>query len=351
MTVNLNSQDYFTRQFTSLSLLPNADSHSMGESFVANSKASNAFLSNPATLSGIKGITFFYNNRELNYTNLYIEEFFVSSAGITASSSLGNFGFNYSRYEEIYGTLGGLGSNKFKDFNYTAALSYSYPIFDDLHFGVSLKMIDHGREHIQGETPKLTAKPAFLMDFGLLHSLPKLFYSGIIKDQLNLGLSLQNFGTKLDIEDKLKSFYFWHMYKIPRFLRMGYSYSVNISSSEDRSLFEFMTTGEYKKLLNPGIWEKGDTDFWGAGFEATFYEIISVRMGGHIYPDDLIIAEKEKPMFRFGAGLNLSGSLLGIDYPISVKVDYALSSLNANRHIRDMKRYLPVFSVGLNYQY
>ncbi|MCL4547038.1 MAG: PorV/PorQ family protein [Bacteroidetes bacterium] len=339
------SSTNYTFKNTSLDIAADASGIAMGESFVANPENHAAYFENPAAIAINTGMQIFYNYRSHNWMAL-AENMKYFSAGGCITTSIGNFGFAYNKF-----TTGDLTSYSdgakitSSDVNRTFMLSYSNEILKNFSAGISAKLFNRSLNAI-GENYTITSTNAFLFDIGLLYQSAGFKSIGKTTDKISAGISLQNFGT--DYKEEVNSFYNY-IQKLPRFLRIGFAYQLNtIVGQRLQANVDFLLTGEYQRLLNPGDSEQNDVNYWGAGIEATLLKIVSLRLGGVASPENSILWDKGKFNLRYGIGLNFPLAVLGFGHPVTIKFDYAVMPINQTSFDKSQKS-LYAFGVSLVY--
>ena len=124
--------------------------------------------------------------------------------------------------------------------------------------------------------------------------------------------------------------------------------SLNFRGKND--LFRFIFTAEYKTMLNKTDYNDSERDYWGTGFEATFYNFISLRLGGLSNPYQSIYGNKGVLSSRLGFGINVPFGLLKLNSPVAVMFDYAVIPLsNINYIFRSDRKNLDAFNLQISY--
>ncbi len=226
-------------------------------------------------------------------------------------------------------------------YNYTAIISYAKNIFGGFSIGVSLKTHAYKTEINNSEIKEAESNNPILADVGILYHSDGLINNASAKDEVNLGASLMNYGT----DYKVKGYAWIHgeqknvVAKLPRMLKLGFTYQINIIDFSPPDFLKFTFTGEYDRVLNKynygnfpqidyygyNFYEKDiQKDVWKAGIESTVMDILALRVGGVSYSFYNYYAEEGKVNLRYGLGVNLPSELIGINYPISLCFDYAV---------------------------
>ncbi|MBU1299974.1 MAG: hypothetical protein KKG06_06350 [Bacteroidetes bacterium] len=332
----------------------NPKSIALGESSVANIMNPN-LKSNPASLIGVNGINVYYSYRGLDQWE-YSKDYFYYNLGLNYQSRFGFIGFDYSRanYGEL--TISTFehpeGIGKAQIYNHTFTLGYSNYLSDDFAIGVNLKTFT--------EVVKLVGDPGSLkppktnvpiiLDLGFIYKLRGFIEEDFAYDQITVGTSLQNYGTDYRTTwifsgDTENQYYI----KLPRFFRIGFAYNLSLIKNAESNYFNFLASFEYRNVLN----KKGQSTFWGIGFQSTFLDILSLRMGGIMNPFSSIYGEEKVFTIRYGVGVNLPLKLIGINYPMKIGFNYTLIPLKNYTDywyfIKNQKKNLTSFELNLSY--
>jgi hypothetical protein len=330
---------------TSLDIVTDISSIAMGESFVANSNSS-SFFENPAALPNDRSTRLMYNYRSDGWSKLTDNRKFFSF-GITTSNFIGNFGLSYNQYAS--GDLevsAGPPVHSMNDKNRLYILSFSRGIKYGLSVGVSAKLFNRSVKS-KGYDYNVSSNNSFLCDLGLLYQ-SKGFFTGVYtKDNFNLGLSFQNFGTDFSIETTVILTEKTNV-RLPRYLRAGFAYKLETIIGKTNTNLGVLLTGEYKNLLNPTELERTNVDYWSAGLEATFFKIISFRLGGVSTPEYNILYDRAKFNLRYGVGMTFPLAIIGLGYPMYIKFDFASIPVN-HVSFEGAKNSLYGFGVSLVY--
>jgi len=327
---NTEPFEYVTTTLTegiySFDVISNAQSVALGESFVANPDALAAFKNNPAALIGIEGLNLYYNRRPMDW-NSSLEGAHYYSLGLLFDGSIGKFGIDYSRYSmdvtngrTIYMPEGY--SRLIELYNHTITVASAIHLYRGIIAGVNLKYFNFGENYEDEEPePKQERNGAFVCDIGVLYEVRGFADEQSVKDRFRFGLSFQNYGT--DYETGYTGQEEFSSVELPRYFRFGFSYKLTNYLRPDREFFGLMITGEYRKFLNPGKYDEGETDYGGIGFDFSFFEVISCRIGGIIQPDRNIYGYNDRLMMRYGFGINLPFERLNYKYPLTLSFEYA----------------------------
>jgi hypothetical protein len=323
----------------------------MGESFVALSNSSSGSFYNPATLNSIKGITTSYSKRYFDWMDWTNGMYYFSLNG-TVHTTYGTIGLFYNRLNWGEMTIASDGYpeevGKARIYNHTYGISYSKEIDSHFQAGITLKTYNDVIDYIVRPswlTTSFKTSQPYLFDFGILYREIGFFSSNNITDEISVGAVLQNFGTDYKEND--------HYVRIPHYARLGFAYTFNLMNESEDKLppFRFTLTGEYCNHLNQWKTAKSYRDYWKAGMEATFFDVVSLRMGGDARPYSSIYSEKGLPSLRYGFGLNAPLHSMGINTPIVVSFDFAAIPLNEINWFSNSysKRTLTAFTLEIKY--
>jgi hypothetical protein len=324
----------------------------MGESFVANPNGLFSPDNNPATLIGQKGVSLFYNRRNINWLS-GLDDFVFYSFGTAFKTSFGNFAFTYKRFDmgeiRISTTDHPDGEATMKANYYTAVLSYANNITENLTAGMNVKLHGFSADVVKGDYTVNEGNTPVVFDFGLLYRMDGFITQPYTKDNVHFGTSLTNYGTDYKPERfGNKGFAFNNIVKVPRYLKLGFAYELNVKSKTEAELFHFLLTSEYDYLLNSYL-QDSEKDSWGVGMEAAFFNILSLRMGGVANPYSSIYGNKGVLSFRYGFGINFPLELIGVKPPISIAFDYAVIPLNeVDYFFNKQKKNLDAFNISVN---
>lgn len=325
----------------------------MGESFVANTNGIGSIQNNPATLIGVEELNFYYNYRSINWTDA-LEDMSYFSFGSALKTSFGILGLSYHRnnYGEILLTTPETpnGNGLVKSYEHTFAITFSNMITDELAYGINVKKTAYILDVIRGAINPGNTHFPLTVDFGFIYKMNGFYSEDYITDKINFGLSFQNINKDLydefwgeqprDNERILSSF--------PFYMRLGTAYFLDFNNDFP---FQYTFTFEYKRALND-YRNKDERDFWGAGMEATFYNLLSLRFGGIVNPYTSIYGDKGIISARYGLGINLPLKRLGLDSPLTLSLNYAVIPLKDFRGIfyfEQTRHSLDAFNIQLNY--
>jgi hypothetical protein len=375
-------------QFTSLDVIYDARSIAMGESSVASTNGLNPVDVNPASLIGINGLSFTYSHRNANLFDFTFvpeinKDMNCYSMGIGLKSSIGYFAFSYKKFNQhkILGyEIPGIYPNYLNTADHTNIGTYANNFFKNFYGGINVKTHWFSVD-LPNNTYTMGSNNPVLFDLGIIYKINGILKSENLNDNLNLAASINNPGTKYRLiqgKDERKI-------ELPHYIRIGFSYELNFPDSQNKNLFSFILNGEYRNLLNHdfddigeyihgfcfgfgsafyGFWPNFDyegcitfglndneRDFWSFGAEASFYDILFLRMGGIANPFTSVYGEAGVFSFRYGAGLKLPLSVIGIKYPVSFSFDYAvipLNNLELYVHPDNLKNF-DAFNIGMNW--
>ncbi|MBI5471789.1 MAG: hypothetical protein HY961_05540 [Ignavibacteriae bacterium] len=329
-----------------------ARSVAMGESFVAVAGNVAGLKYNPASLAMIRGVHVLYANRDMNWTS-FTEDFRYSSYNVAVQTPVAILGFSYDRLDFGKILLADLNGNTVDAYPYehTFILGAAHTFDCGLSVGASAKTF-----HFVNITVRTPSNPEgidettlpILFDLGFQHTLPTS--ESAIHSALNIGASLQNFGSNVRYKDgngkELGS------NQPDRFLRAGLAFNVSVNESEEMlTPFRMTTSLEYRRFLNG--YSHGQKDFYGFGIEMTLFDIVDVRGGGFLSNITWVYGEQKKVAYRYGVGVNLPLRKLGATLPVVARFDYAVIPLNERLHdvyFAFDKSKLTVFSIQLSYE-
>jgi len=347
-----NAQGFVETGIRSLDTPVDPRTVAMGESFVAIHGNQTAFIYNPAGTVGIRGVGISYSQRRVDWTD-FTSDFKYHSLVTTLQTPICNVALTYARFDQgeftIINSQGAdIGKGKLHD--YVIGLSASRRYGNRVALGIAVKTFDISETITSGSVQPFETTRPILFDIGALFDLNVHLAEDSLSDTFTIGVSLQNFGTDFrtreaqPIENN-------ELVKLPRYLRLGFSYSVKLLPHSESSLtpFMFLLTGEYRNLLNGADFQDDDRDFWGFGVEATFFEIIALRIGGYVSPYNSIYGRRGTPSLRYGVGLIVPFSRMGITLPFSVRIDYAGIPLHDVFFFSGNKKVLDAFGLGVMY--
>jgi len=240
-----------------------------------------------------------------------------------------------------------------KPYYYSVIISYANNILDYLTVGINLKTLGYKLNVTQSTAEEGKGNTPIVADFGLLYHMNGFVNQDNVKDKLNIGTSLTNFGTDyrstqspLEINNLEET----HLEKLPRMLKLGFAYQLEVSNESNANLFRFVITGEYDNLLNKySHYSDSQKDYWGVGFEGTFLDILSLRLGGVALPYSSIFGEKGALTTRYGAGINFPFKLIGVTLPVSLLFDYAVIPVQHSNYLSNNKKNLDAFNISVSY--
>lgn len=341
-------------QLNALETTADARALALGQSTVADIFSQMSGIGNPATLSGVRGISAFYQDRRFDYLD-FLSDYHLRVGGIALETSIGSFSLSYRRVDlgemditEIApNPRGYVNVGRARVFNYVGALSYALKISDPIALGVTGKFYDLGYDWIWGGSSASKTTPAYLFDVGILYRSSVLSSSERIFDQLRIGTSLENFGT--DLKNKTPPL---ESARMPRYWRFGFSWLFTIKKDNGFEFLHLVLNGEYRKELNPDEYEELHTDFWGIGAEFRLLTIVAVRIGEEIQPYDNVFGKAGQWNMRYGIGIKLSPQQFGYQLPVFVSFDYAVIPLyDANFYFGPLQRnQIKAFTVALSYE-
>ncbi len=339
-TVNVG----FTPMFHSIDVITSAQSIALGESFVANPHGINAFKSNPAALIGIDGLNIYYNHRPMGCNGI-LENAYYYSLGLIFDASIGKFGIDYSRLD--YGspidtrTIYMPNVQLEEMYDHTFTISTAFNLYRGIIAGANLKYYNSVTNYA-GDVADPETNGAIVADLGILYKMIGFASDESINDYFRFGLSLQNYGTKYQINDS--------DFELPRYFRAGFSYELTNFQDQGREFHRLLLTAEYKRHLNPNEYYDDERNYGGIGFDYRLIEIFSLRVGALIQPYDNIYGQKNKLSMRYGFGINLPFRKLGFKSPLTLSFDYANIPLNKISYLEFNKDNLSVLTFVLKYE-
>jgi hypothetical protein len=323
----------------------------MGESFVAVPSNPAALQYNPAGLAGLHGLGVSYSSMSQDW---YLKGVSLYSINATVGTSFGVFGAQYNR--KVLGSIpvttaqfpDGNGS-EMKLYSHDFAIGYAYRLPAGVALGVSAKYYDFVETisgSLNGASPPWTSTPAYLFDFGIMYTLPRLHSQTAVEDSITLGLSYQNIGTRWKFVypptpgqwETIDSSPNTGFAQLPEYFRIGLSYALRVRPAEPSALTPFaaVLSGEFRSLQAPipsmyslyglfgPISSNPETSYWGIGLECTILEYVSLRGGAAFRPYVDVEAERDRPSYRYGAGVNLPLERLGADLPLTISAEYSV---------------------------
>ncbi len=341
---------------SSLVIPTDARSIAMGESFVAVRDPIHTLMYNPASFSTNTGLQVTLSVRKGNYYDA-LNDFAYYNFSAAYTSTIGEFGLLYSQYYQgimpITTSAYPEGIGEAKVYDHLFLGKYSRSIGKHLTTGFAIKVFNNIIRQTSGPPNSITFETTslpILLDMGCMYSTSLLPILETITDELILGFSLQNFGT--DFRQKVSTNSPEIYTKLPRFTRVGLSYTLTVANNEDNSLnpFSVIISGEYRNALNYS--PNGERDFWSYGGEFSLFEILSLRLGGYIQPYRNVFGESKKPSTRFGFGLNIPIEKISLNLPFTLSFDYSNIPLNTsvyNGFGIIPNTSLDVFSLNLKY--
>jgi hypothetical protein len=311
----------------SLTLPPDARLVAMGESFVAVPGNLSAMMSNPAGLAGLRGVWLLYAHRghpdrEAGYWHALgsVALPFGTIGVVYDRSTFGAIPVTDATHPEGTGEV-------LEEHDEFLGIGIGHSFSENWSAGISVKRYDS--TPLFGET---LSRP-YLVDFGILLSIPGVFADSIGTDLLAVGVSAQNMGSDFRIR-VVQTLPYWsqvydYTWPLPRYVRLGLSYQYTLPPQAGRPLspIVLLFTAEYRALFSPLTDTPGDgkpgRDFWGIGAEGTVYDLLSARVGCFVQPFTGVYADRDKPVIRFGAGVKIPLERIGIEVPLTLCGDYS----------------------------
>jgi hypothetical protein len=327
----LSAQGFLQTGIDALDVPVDARTVAMGESFVAVPENSMALMYNPAALFLASGARASYSQRTLDWSSLTSDiRYHAATAEVRIPQ--GTIGVLYNRQNlgsmEVSTASSPEGIGTLSVYNHMLAVGFATEVVDGLSAGAAVKAFDLVERTVQGTPPVTTFSGSYLFDLGLTYTMPCLTSRAAAIDRLSLGAAVQNFGTDLRVvstNPRLEPPVDNVLIPLPRYLRVGFSYSLAVRPEPEEALTPLMllATGEYRMLLNGPESMLDDRDYWGFGMEATFFSVFTARLGGFISPATNVYGVRGVPSLRYGLGLNLPLLRLGVDVPLTFRFDYA----------------------------
>jgi hypothetical protein len=336
----------------SFDAVTDAQSIAMGESSAANPRSLSSFKVNPATLAGVEKANLVFGYRPLNWIKI-LEDVRYYSIGAALRTKIGCFALDYSRFEmgEVEITTmedPGPSGEKANPYDHTVTLGYAGQIIKDLFMGINLKWFDAAFGQPRDSKHTLESKPAWLGDIGVLYGLKGMIRHPLLADRIYLGISIQNMGGPYRY--KTESMNHFTDTSIPRYWRLGFCYELCAHLDDRTTPFRFMFTAEYRKHLNPSGYYKLKVNYGGAGFEATFFNLVSIRMGGIFGPFDGIYGDSGRLAMRYGIGLNIPLKKTGLNLPASIALGFSQIPIKDVSMWGDSRKTLNAIDVQLRYE-
>lgn len=345
---------------TALDVRIDPRSAAMGESFIGVPGDVTAPLENPAGLSSISGIRAFYAHRADNWFTQRPDAAYHSAA-LAFSLPFGTIGLLYNRANAgafpVFGSTTPEQIGTVENHTNMLAIAFGRTIIGGLSGGVSVKGFDDHYDGKDGD-PGLfyESQGCFLLDLGLLYTVPGALDGNQMVDEFTAGVALQNFGTALreQISYEHTTPPPSHEERLPRYLRIGGSYALTILPGDPEALrpARLLCSFEYRNIINPAADQGNKRDYWGLGFEASLYEILSLRTGAYSGGSWTIYGKKGTPAIRYGMGLAVPLVRLGIDLPLTALFDFAAIPLQDLPEFPNLqaKKTLAVYAIGLRYE-
>ena len=349
---------------------------SMGESFVAVPANPSALMYNPAGLAGLSGLNVSYSRKNLDWVSEGLSFYSMNAA---VSTSFGVFAAQYNRY--LMGTIpvttelypDGNGS-EMTLYSHDVAVGYAYRLAVGLALGAAAKYYDFVESisgPLNGGMPPWTSTPAYLFDFGITYTLPRLHSQEAVEDSITVGLSYQNVGSRWKIAYPQSAYQGALMeydqnteeVQLPEYFRIGVSYAMRIQPPEKGGLSPFaaLLTAEFRSLQNPVqtgyeiYWPSPvspETSYWGFGLECTVFEFLSLRGGAAFRPFESMEGDRDRPSFRYGAGIHIPVQRIGVDIPLTASIQYTVvPAVDHGYYLGppDRTGTFPVFSIDIQY--
>jgi hypothetical protein len=320
----------------------------LGQATVADINGLACGLGNPAIMSNIHGLSAWYQDRGFNYFN-YLGDYRLRTAGISVQTTVGSFSFCYRRFDMGVGEFmlasGPEMVSEAKLFEYIAALSYARQISNSITLGATCKIYDHGYD-LQWGSYKPSTTPAYLLDVGILFQPDPFFPSDWLIDKLQIGTSIENFGS-----DAERTFGVVEKYQLPMYWRIGFSWRLAVQKKTDFEFLRLILDGEYRSIFKSDYYDTRHRDFWGVGMEFRLLTLVAVRIGEEIQPYDDVFGKSGQWNMRYGIGIKLAPQQFGFPVPFSISFDYAVVPLyDGNAWFGPLERnQVKAFTIALSY--
>jgi hypothetical protein len=327
----LSAQGVLQTGIDALDVPVDARTVAMGESFVAVPGNSMALMYNPAALFLSSGARASYSQRTLDWSSVTSDiRYHAATAEVRIPQ--GTIGILYNRQNlgtmEVTTASSPEGAGTVSIYNHMLAIGFATEVVQGLSAGAAVKAYDVVERTEEGLPFVVTFSGSWMLDLGLTYTMQGPAMGTAATDRLSLGVALQNFGTDMrlvstspPLDPPASNF----LIPLPRYLRIGFSYSLAVRPEPEEALTPLMllATGEYRMLVNGPESMADDRDYWGFGMEATFFSVFTARMGGFISPATNVYGVRGVPSLRYGLGLNLPLLRLGVDVPLTFRFDYA----------------------------
>ena len=276
----------------------------LGEAFTGIADNATGIYWNPS------GIDRYSNNdASFNYSDWFAGMKFFNAAGVIHLGDIGSFGISvtsFSTEQMVVRTVAepeGIGT-RFNAADLAMGITYAKNLTDRFSFGATFKYISRRIWHMNAD--------AVAMDFGIMYTLPW--------KQVTLGMSILNFGTKLQMQGvdavvftdidptitgnntQIMANLYTKEWSLPLNFRFGLAYDV----------FDF--ADNKFKLAADYIHPNDNFSSVNIGGEYNFMNIFFIRAG---YKS--LMLEEDVAGLTFGGGINYN--FIGIDYSY-VKMKY-----------------------------
>ncbi len=256
-------------------------------------------LTNPAGISGLKGI-----NYQVGWSGIISDEIGINYEYVLAGmplpkKKLGNIGIgvfffnlggNLSIYDETGIQIDTINANSFM-LNISYANTVWIPnTIEKINYGINIKYFNSKLQYINSS--------GIGIDMGLNYKLTvKLFNLKIPQDNLSLGLKLENIGYETG---------YYERKSLPFRIRIGGGYKIIPEKISSNWLLEIFTEFDYNTL------DYSDSGYLSEkiGMNIDFSKNFSIRIGYKIEP------KRKTSGFSAGFGLNykINKTVVGIDY-------------------------------------
>jgi hypothetical protein len=331
----------------------------MGESLVALPSNPSALMYNPAGLASLQGAGVSYGERPLNWTQITADMFFFGWSAF-AATPVGVFSARYDRFslgEFPITSIDLTGNGTERIYYHDVVLGYGRKIAGWCEAGIAARYYSPVNEVVHWSGPPTAPPvpdmtPAWLFDLGVLLNAPPLLPAGEVEDRITFGLAVRNVGSKVGYkfpgESQTSSD------ALPQYLHAGIAATARLKPGEAAEHCPVAATWtlEYTNVLNSTPGGQGGNASWRSGVEIVLAEILSFRGGLVVQNLTNVYGEEGKAAFRYGAGLAVPLSRLGVPLPVVLNAEYSAILLHdvgilffsPQRHVLD------TFSFGMNIQ-
>lgn len=312
----------------------------LGEAGTALLGPTDPFTINPAGLADRSGIWLEYERRGMEWLEPWgLEDYGYRSWSGGVSTQAGTFAFTYRRFDQgefVSQTYDNpQGYTTVKVYDHTFGVAWARPLASWIQAGLAAKLFSPVVGGMSLETT-----PAYLLDIGIVARSGNLLASGRATDAVSMGVALQNLGSNLRMRQTLSEPFGGgpHVYEsseqMPRTLRLGVAYQIRLVAREPEGWSPLRATfiGDYWNVLNSR--SSVNEHYLACGVELTAYELLSIRLGGHIEPFQSVYGREDVAAIRYGVGVDLPfGRFAPGAVPLTLSASYTA---------------IPLYSVGFS---